>query len=185
MFIKAHKEKCVLTAVKHYPGHGSSTRDTHEGYADVTKTWQKSELLPFKSLVETGYDEIVMTAHVVNGRLDSTKIKDKNDKETLMPMTFSKKMITDVLRNEWNFKGVVMTDDLSMGAIANHYTLEQALLHALDAGVDMFILSNNHQKNETPNAVESIYQLVKSGKISEDRIDESFKRIAQLKRKLD
>ncbi len=183
-FITAHRERHVLTAIKHYPGHGSSTGDTHEGYTDITSTWHESELLPFKALIQSGYDEIVMTAHVVNGRLDPSKIRDKDGKETLVPMTFSRRMVTDILKNQWGFKGVVMTDDLSMGAIADHYKLDEALLHAIEAGVDMFILANHYGKNETSEAVESVYRHVKSGKISESRIHEAFQRIQRLKSKL-
>ncbi|HVT62181.1 MAG TPA: glycoside hydrolase family 3 N-terminal domain-containing protein, partial [Legionellaceae bacterium] len=110
------KIQCVY---KHFPGHGSSTKDSHLGFVDVTDTWQSYELLPYHDLLNSNEScGVVMTAHIVNRRLD----------ESGLPATLSYKILTELLRKQLNFKGVIVTDDMQMKAISDNYGLEQALV---------------------------------------------------------
>lgn len=176
-FIKGHRKFNVLTSLKHFPGHGSSKDDTHLGIADVTKTWEKRELKPYQTLIESGYVDAVMTSHIVNKKLDADGY----------PGTLSDDMLDGILRKEMRFEGVVFTDDMQMHAITKHYGLEDAIRLAILAGVDIMTFSNNISGSDerTVDKVHSIIRgLVKRGVISEARIDQSFDRIMKLKREL-
>lgn len=176
-FIKQHRRFGVLTSLKHFPGHGSSKDDTHLGIADVTNTWEERELKPYKSLIDSGYADAIMTSHIVNRKLD----KQGN------PGTLSKDILDGILRKQLNFKGVIFTDDMQMHAITKHYGLEEAIRLAINGGVDIMTFSNNIQGSDqrTVDKVHSIVKnMVKQGVISEARIDESYDRIMKLKQRL-
>ncbi len=174
--INSHHTYGVKTVVKHFPGHGNSLADSHLGVADVTKTWKPEELLPYKTLIESGQVDAVMTAHIVNGQLDAS----------LLPATLSKKIMTGILREQLGFQGVIFSDDMQMKAISEQYSLEESILKAMEAGVDVLMFSNNIPgvKAYEPENIHSIIRkLVESGKISEQQIDASFKRVMALKMK--
>lgn len=175
--VKQHRKAGVITVLKHFPGHGSSKDDTHLGIADVTKTWGDVELIPYKSLLDSGYVDAIMTAHIVNKSLD----------ENGFPGTLSLKITTDLLRNKLGFKGVVFSDDMQMHAITKHYSLEQSIAMAINAGVDVLLFSNNIQGSQD-RTVDKVHQiirkLVEDGTITPERIDQSFDRIMQLKKRL-
>lgn len=175
--IEAHRGAGVLTAVKHFPGHGSAPGDTHLGFVDVTDAWSPAELVPYRALVSEGSVDAVMTAHVVNGQLDPQ-----------WPATMSPATITGVLRNELAFHGVVVSDDLQMGAIADHYGMETAVHQALVAGVDILLFANNnprgYEPDIAPRVVALVEALVRDGELTEERIDESVERVRDLKRRL-
>ncbi len=176
-FIKEHHKYGVLTSLKHFPGHGSSKDDTHNGIADVTTTWEERELKPYQVLVDSGLADAIMTSHIVNRTLD----KNGN------PGTLSSDILTGVLRNRMKFNGVVITDDMQMHAITKYYGLEEAIKLAINAGVDVMTFSNNIQGSEerTVDKVHSIIRkLVRSGEIKEERISESYGRIMKLKSRL-
>lgn len=176
-FIKTHRKYGVLTALKHFPGHGSSNDDTHLGIADVTNTWEEKELKPYESLIDSGFADAVMTSHIVNRKLDT-----KGN-----PGTLSADMLTGILRNRLGFEGVIFTDDMQMHAITRHYGLEEAIKLAINGGVDIMTFSNNIQGSEerTVEKVHSIiHKMVLTGEIKKSRIDESFKRIMRLKARL-
>jgi beta-N-acetylhexosaminidase len=174
-FIKAHQAQGVLCTLKHFPGHGSSTADSHLDMVDVTHTWSKAELEPYKNIIKAGEAEVVMTAHVFNARLDPK-----------YPATLSKAIITDLLRKTLNYEGVVISDDMQMKAISDHYGFETAVQAAIEAGVDIIALANNsiYEEGIATRTVALIKQLAQAGKISEARITESYERIQRLKRKL-
>ncbi|MGC1241275.1 MAG: glycoside hydrolase family 3 N-terminal domain-containing protein [Chryseosolibacter sp.] len=176
-FIRGHRKFNVLTSLKHFPGHGSSKDDTHLGIADVTNTWEERELKPYRSLIDSGYADAVMTSHIVNRKLDA-----KGN-----PGTLSAEILTGILRNKLNFDGVVFTDDMQMHAITKHYGLEEAIRLAINAGVDIMTFSNNISGSDerTVDKVHSIIRgMVRNGTITEARIDESFDRIIKLKKQL-
>lgn len=176
-FIEQHHKYNVLTSLKHFPGHGSSKDDTHLGIADVTNTWQRRELTPYRKLIEQGYADAVMTSHIVNKKLDPDG----------HPGTLSDDILTGILRKELNFNGVIFSDDMQMHAITKHYGLEDAIRLAILAGVDIMTFSNNisGSDNRTVDVVHKIIKdYVKKGTISEQRIDESFRRIMKLKHQL-
>ena len=129
---KAYRERGIIPTLKHFPGHGSSTTDTHLDFTDITDSWSEKELEPYRALITAGYHDPIMTAHVFNGKLDP-----------LYPATLSKAMLDGLLRGKLGFKGVIVSDDMQMKAIADRYGLETAIQLAIDAGVDILIFGNN------------------------------------------
>ncbi len=175
IWVNEHKKCGVISSLKHFPGHGSSKNDTHLGLTDVTDTWSEAELLPYKTLIGEGICDMVMTSHVFNSKLDPS-----------YPATLSKAIITGILRDSIGYNGVVVTDDMAMGAIVDHYSFEEALEKAINAGADILTLSNNGKEYDpqvAPKAIDIIYKYVKDGKISKERIDEAYNRIMELKKK--
>jgi len=172
-FVKAHHKENIRCVLKHFPGHGSAKTDSHLGMVDVTNTWSSLELLPYQQLIRAGLADAIMTAHVFNNRLDPK-----------MPATLSKPTITTVLRQELKFNGVVISDNIQMKAISNNYGLETAIEKTIAAGVDIIMIGNNTEHFE-PNIAKRvtfiIKNLVKNGKLSEARLDESYRRIMKLK----
>ena len=163
------RKREVVSCLKHFPGHGSAKGDTHKGLVDVTKTWQRSELAPYRDVSRAG---MVMTAHVINRQLDPSGL----------PASLSPR-ITSLLRDTLGFQGVIVTDDLAMGAITDHYSLEETLRLALLAGADLLCLSNNGRQYDpdlVPKAVAIIKGLVADGTVSADRIQRSAARIRRL-----
>lgn len=176
-FMKAHQKLGIVTVLKHFPGHGSSKDDTHLGLTDVTNYWTETELIPYKSLIDSARIDAIMTAHIVNKKLD----------DKALPGTLSKRIVTDLLRNSLHYNGVVFTDDMQMHAITKHFPLEESIKLAIDAGVDILTFSNNIQGSQeyTIDKVHGIIRkLVENGTISKERIDQSFRRITELKAKM-
>ena len=169
-FILAHHEQGVLCTLKHFPGHGSSTADSHKDMTDVTETWRAAELEPYRQLCKE--TDVVMTAHIFQRNLDPE-----------LPATLSKRIITGLLRTEIGYDGVVMTDDLCMKAIADHYGFETALEYSLNAGADILLIANNetYDPDMVPKTVRIIEELVRSGRVPETQIDAAFQRVTQLK----
>jgi beta-N-acetylhexosaminidase len=174
--IEEHQQHQILPVIKHFPGHGSAWNDSHVGMADVTDTWVDTELQPYRNLAQTDYLFGVMTAHVLNRNLDEE-----------LPATLSRSIQTGLLRNSIGFKGLLFSDDMQKEAIRSFYGLEFAIEHALNAGVDMLVFGNNsvYQPNIVPDAVEIISNLVENGAVSEKRINESYKRVMETKRRLE
>ncbi len=172
--IREHTRLHIITVGKHFPGHGSSKADTHKGMADVTNTWKENELDPYKSLIDAGLLTGVMSAHIVNKSLDPSGL----------PGTLSETILDDILRKRLGYDGVVFSDDMQMHAITKHYGIEKALELGINAGLDVVIYSNNinSSKDRKFDYLHSlIKQLVLDGKIRQERIDQSYKRIMKLK----
>lgn len=176
-YIAQHRKYGVLTVLKHFPGHGSSMADTHLGIADVTNTWTEAELLPYTKLQSQGYVDAIMSAHIVNKKLEPKGY----------PGTLSKRVLDSLLRGRLSYNGVVFSDDMQMHAITKYYGLEEAVKLAINGGIDILCFSNNIASSEerTVNKVHStIKAMVLKGEISRARIDESYARIMSLKRRL-
>ena len=173
-FVKAHNRAGVITSIKHFPGHGSALADSHLGFTDVTNTWSRKELEPFRILINKGLAPSIMTAHVFNSTVDSA-----------YPATLSKKHI-DILRKELEYGGVVFTDDLQMGAVRDNYPLEEAVVNAVNAGADVLVYSNFFFNDpEFPEkAADIIKKAGADGRISLPSIEHSYERIITLKRNL-
>jgi len=174
-FIEGLHQNNIIPAIKHFPGHGSSTSDSHLGIVDVTNTYRQEELIPYQKLIENGYSDMVMTAHIMNTNIDP-----------IYPATLSPLFIKNILRDQLKFKGVVVSDDMQMGAIVNNYGFEEAIIKAVNAGCDMLIISNNgttYNEKAPYDAVNIILKAVKRGEISENQINESYNRIQELKNK--
>ena len=133
-FVDGHRASGVLTSLKHFPGHGSSIDDSHKGSADVTKTWKEAELMPYTALIASGHADMIMSSHVMNGRLSGQK---------RIPASLSPKTLIDLLRGSLRFKGVVITDDLQMRAITDRLGFEEAVRLAVLAGNDILVFAND------------------------------------------
>jgi beta-N-acetylhexosaminidase len=176
-FIEGMHEAGVLTALKHFPGHGSSLRDSHAGFTDVTETADlDTELAPYRALIAAGLADSVMTAHVVNRGLDPWD-----------PATLSRFTVNRILRGRLGYQGVVVSDDLLMGAIIQHYGLEEAAVDALGAGVDILLISQNSLRGE-PRAAERVVAAVEralaQGWLSRARVQAALDHVAALRRRL-
>ncbi len=174
--IDAHRSQGILTAIKHFPGHGSSRGDSHAGFTDVTGTWDPIELQPFAELIRRGLCDMVMTAHIFNARLDPR-----------YPATLSRAVITGLLRDSLGFRGVVVSDDMQMKAIADQYGLDSALALGIQAGVDCFIFGNNvavYDESIIPTAMRAIRALVARGIITRERLRESYLRLRAVKARM-
>lgn len=160
----------IIPVVKHFPGHGDTNVDSHKSLPVIKKTIEElyeNELIPFQQAIEEKADAI-MVAHIMFPEID-----DK------YPSSLSKKMITDLLRGEMDFEGVVITDDLTMGAIVNKYTVPEAALQSFIAGSDMLLIAGDY--GNQVGAFDALMAAVQAGTISEERIDESVRRILELK----
>jgi len=174
-FIRAHRDRGILTCLKHFPGHGSSRNDSHAGFTDVTLTWSRDELTPFHQLLDQGLVDAVMTAHVFNAAFDDTH-----------PATMSAAVINGLLRDELGFGGVVISDDLGMGAISKQFGFEEAIARSLGAGVDLLTLANQttYEDDITERTVDLIVGLVTSGRLPEQRVHEAAERVLRLRQRL-
>lgn len=175
-FAQSLSDAGVAPTLKHFPGHGSASGDTHLGVTDVTATWQReTELAPYRQLFDQGYDGAVMTAHIVNRQLDADA----------RPATLSPAVMTDLLRGQLGFEGAIVSDDMQMGAILEQYPLTEAVLQAIRAGVDIILIANqagDYSLTHIYRVRDAILQAVESGQLPRERIYESAQRILTLKR---
>ncbi len=169
VLIQEQKKQGVLSVLKHFPGHGSSLGDSHLGFVDVTNTWSKEELEPYKKLIKTNSIDMIMTAHVFNSKLDEQ-----------FPATLSYNVNTLMLREELGYEGVIISDDLQMSAISKHYTLKKAATLAINSGVNILLFGNQLGSLNTQELINIIYAQVKLGAILEKNIIDSNKRIKKL-----
>ncbi len=161
----------VVAAFKHFPGHGSAHADSHKGVTDITKTWSPRELEAYARPLAASGPHMVMTGHLFHRGLDPD-----------VPATLSPKVVTGLLRG-LGYDGVVVTDDLQMQAIAARYSLEEVVLRAIDAGVDILLIGNNLEYDPAAVArVEAvIVRAVAEGRLSRARLEASWARIMKLK----
>lgn len=166
------KDQKVTACLKHFPGNGATTQDPHTGIASSDRTaeeFRAEEFAVFQAGIDAGAD-MIMISHMEAPALTVGSV------EPYMPCSLSKAVVTDILRNELGFEGVIITDALNMGAISNYYSSEEAAIYALQAGCDMLLMPENFEE-----AYNGVLQAVKDGKISEERIDDSLRRIYRIK----
>lgn len=171
-FVEGHRGVGVRTALKHFPGHGSSTTDSHEGFVDVTATWSEDELIPYRRLFAAKAADTVLTAHVFNANLDPD-----------YPATLSEATIDGLLRRQLGWSGPVITDDLQMAAIRDIYGTDEALARCIGAGVDILLIAQQQvfEEDVVPKTIDRVVELVIAGEISRNRISEAADRIAAFK----
>jgi beta-N-acetylhexosaminidase len=197
--ISGLKDHGVFACIKHYPGHGRAQGDSHTGLPDITSTWTATELEPFKLLVAQGVVDAVMTSHLVHQDVDQGT-----------PVSFSRSWLQR-LRVELSFDGLIVADDLHMGAIISHYSLSETVIQGLNAGLDLLMFSNNplaaqpqgirHDVQadvdrvvtgewlvpdpELPEKVSSAIAIaVDNGSLTLDVIDRAYQRVTALKAQL-
>lgn len=158
----------VTACLKHFPGIGSTTADTHNGLAFTERTeaqFRVEELSVFQAGIGAGANMIMV------GHMSAPSLTGNND-----PCIFSERLITEILRVELGFEGIIITDALNMKAISEYYGADEAAIMALKAGCDMLLMPEDYEK-----AYSGVLQAVKDGVISEERIDDSLRRIYRVK----
>ena len=168
--IKGFKSSNVICVAKYFPGHGDTATDSHYSLPIINKTiqqLQELEFVPFKKAIEEKVPAI-MVSHILLPNVDNTN-----------PASMSKVIITDILRKDLKFDGVVVSDDMTMGAITNDYDISEACIKAINAGTDLLLVCHGYD-NEVK-VINSIKEAVNNKIISMDRIDESVYRILYLK----
>lgn len=169
--INAFKEVNILSCLKHFPGHGSSTGDSHLGCVDITDTWTNNELLPYYN---TDAD-MVMIGHLVNRQLDPSGL----------PASLSHKMVQELLREELKFNGIIVSDDLQMQALTDHYSLEDMLTLTINAGCDLIIIAQQLGEDITyTDCLATIKKQIEKGLIAPETIRRAADRILDFKRRL-
>ncbi len=167
MEIAGFEEAGILSCPKHFPGHGSTSGDTHEGLAVTDRTLEElreCDFLPFQAAIESGVPMIMM-GHMTMSALDEDT-----------PASMSQEIVTGLLREELGYDGIIITDSVGMGAIADHYTSAEAVVQALSAGCDMVLCPTNLSA-----VVEAVKNAITSGTLSEDQIDQSVRRVLEAK----
>lgn len=167
-YVKGLRKAGVLGCLKHFPGHGDTQADTHFGYAVSGKTWEEMaacEMIPFKAGIRAGAP-LVMTAHIAAPAVTGSDV----------PSTLSPEVLQGKLRGELGFEGAIITDALEMGAITRQYSVPEACVLALEAGVDILLCVKDY-----PACFEAVLAAVQEGRLTEGRIDESVRRILRLR----
>lgn len=197
--IEAMRAKGVASCIKHFPGHGSARADSHMGLVDITNDWKEDELIPYRSLAADDRIDSIMSAHLIHNGID---------KDT--PVVFSETWLTKI-RKDIHFDGVIVTDDLHMGAIVHNFSLHEIATRTINAGHDLLIFSNNplasqtqgirHDENTKATAgggetitvpdpliaekiIEQIELAHDSGRISEIRLQSAISRVLKLKEQI-
>lgn len=174
-FIEAFDDKKIATSIKHFPGHGSPTGDTHLGFVDATNTYKEEELIPYMELANLKPTQTVMISHLYNKNIDAR-----------FPSSLSYNTIEKFLRIQTDFKGVTITDDLDMGAIRKNYELYEIVPLAINAGENVLLFSN--RGNGDDKLAKKINLIIKNelieGLILPSNILESYKKIIKLKKEI-
>jgi len=169
-FLTAHREQNVLTALKHFPGHGSALGDSHEGGVDITRTWRESELLPYRTLVLEDRADMIMVGHIAHAELTFGA-----------PASLSPEAV-GLLRNQVGFEGVVITDDLDMRAVRKDNSLEEAAIRAVMAGNDILLFTDKDSLPDLPQRLIAAVQLgIATRRIAPEQIEASVARIEKMK----
>ena len=168
-YLQGLKDAGVTGCVKHFPGHGDTKTDTHFGYASTQKTWAEMlqcEMVTFKAGIDWGC-QLIMTAHIGTPNVTGSDV----------PATMSSVILQDKLRGELGYQNIIITDGMEMGAITTQYSSEEAAVNSIKAGVDIVL----GPKNFVP-AFEAVLKAVEKGTITEERINQSIRRILKMKK---
>ena len=162
-------EEGVLSCIKHFPGHGDTRGDSHDGYVLLERSWEElleRELIPFVDNLDS--TDLVMVAHILLPQITGDGL----------PASLSAELITGRLRGELGYDGLVVTDSLAMGAITDQYTSAQAAVLAVEAGADLLLMPQDYTA-----AFDGVLDAVRQGEVDESRLDESVLRILRAKQK--
>jgi beta-N-acetylhexosaminidase len=172
-FIKAHRDADIVTVAKHFPGHGSSHVDSHKTLADVSESWREIELDPYRNLAKEGMLDAVMIGHLYHPRFsDGAKL----------PASLSGRAVQALRADYIGFDGVVVSDDMEMGGVADAYSLEERVIKAVNAGTDLLVFSNVQSQDVElgPKIHAIIAEAVRDGRIPRARIDKAYGKVAAL-----
>lgn len=187
-FFKGHQKSSVIACIKHFPGHGNTVTDSHYEMTHSTSSREslmEIEIPPFQALIEQGA-EMVMSAHIVVPSLDDSKIySEKLSTWVEVPSTFSRKILTELLRKELKFNGVVITDAMNMKAISTYFSPIESTINAIAAGVDMILMPCRLESSDDfiqfEEYLEGVCDKVASDPFLVERVEESLKRVSELK----
>ncbi len=171
-WISCHRQYNILSCPKHFPGHGSSAADSHLGFVDISSSWHKDELRPYRQLISRNMADMIMVGHLYNHNLDP-----------VFPATLSYLTVSGILRRQFGYDGVIVTDDMQMKAISDRYGFGEAICQSLAAGIDMIVIGNNldHRTALLNEAIESVWYGMEAGTLREETIRSALTRIRQLK----
>lgn len=174
-FVDAFKEAGVLTALKHFPGHGNAREDSHTHLSDISLTWEFDELRPYFDMIQTRKAQSIMVAHVYLKRFDLE-----------YPASLSSSIVNGVLRENMGYEGMVISDDLLMEGAAKGFSLKERVILSLNAGVDMLIISSEHLNGKfiVDGVHEIIYEALEKKEISEATLRQAYSRVMALKKEL-
>lgn len=174
-FVEEFRKKGIITAMKHFPGHGSAATDSHLGFTDVTTTWSSKELIPYRTAIKNGTVDMVMIGHLFNAKIDS-----------VYPASLSARTINGLLRDSLGFNGVVISDALTMGAISQNFAMDDVLERSVNSGTDILLWNGNSYNNRSLAGyiVDVVSKKVADGKIDASTIDSAYNRIQQLKQRI-
>lgn len=187
-FMKGLSESGTIACLKHFSGHGDTDTDSHVGLPSVNKTLEElreCELIPFREAIDAGA-EMIMTAHIQHPAIEKgTCVSKETKEEVFLPDTMSEAVLTDLLRGELGFEGVVVTDSLQMDAVSSHFEEEDVWRLSINAGADMLLIpvavTDADTASELVETIDKITKMAEKGTISRDRIDASVRRILTLK----
>ena len=174
--VSGYEAENLICCIKHFPGIGRGKADSHKGFVNVSATWdelQATDLMPFKATIKNHDNEnfMVMVAHVTYSNIDPDT-----------PASLSKYFMTDVLRNQLGYTGIVVSDELNMGAIAKYYDYDTVGLMSFQAGADMLIIC--HEYDRIDKVYNSLLRGLKTDAITQERLDQSVRRIIKAKLKI-
>ena len=170
-YLQGLKDAGIVGCIKHFPGHGDTQNDTHTGYVQSLKTWEEMkncEMVTFKAGIQWGC-QLIMTAHIAVPNVTNSDI----------PSTLSSVVLQDKLRGELGYQNIIITDGMEMGAITQHYSSGEAAVRSIQAGVDIVLGPKDFIE-----AFDAVMDAVETGTISENRINQSVRRILKLKKGL-
>ena len=188
-FLSGLHDVGIAAAIKHFPGHGNTDTDSHTGFPVINSSYEElkaCELIPFKAAIDAGTD-IVMTAHIQYPQIETqTYTSVSSGEQVFLPATMSRTILTDILRGDMGFQGVIVSDALGMAAIADHFSVEDVVKYTINAGVDLLLLpavTDTKLFALTQTYLDTAIALVKAGEIDEARINDAVLRILRLKQK--
>lgn len=175
-FINAHRRNHILTTLKHFPGHGSASIDSHLSLPNVTGVWRRDELRPFAELTRGGFADMVMVGHLMHDQLTGPG----------RPASLSAAAIQGLLRERLGYAGVAVSDDMQMGALRHFFAPDECILLGVEAGIDLFIYNNrDHPDPQMPGRFHRVVEAaIDSGRLKRARIELSFRRLRSLKQRV-
>ncbi len=171
--VRGYRKANIISTLKHFPGHGDTSVDSHLSLPTVAKdldTLRSLELLPFREAISHNECDGIMAAHILYSKVD-----DK------YPATLSKKVIQNLLRDEMGYDGFICTDSLTMGAITENFSYEEILLNSVNAGIDVLMFCGGAELKEQHEIYDTFLRLIKEGKISIETVDKAVSRIIKIK----
>jgi beta-N-acetylhexosaminidase len=166
----------VLTAAKHFPGHGSAIGDSHDRPVDISATWRDDELEPYRALIAADPPALIMVGHLTHPRFSD------GDR----PASLSRRTLTEALRRSLGFDGLIVTDDLGMGAVARRYSVEEAAVMAIRAGADLVLVANRERPDPdvAERIIAAVVAAVAAGRIPASAVADADRRILAARRAL-